>query len=162
MKIKILFVCLGNICRSPSAEAVMIKVVEDAGLEKQIAIDSAGTAAYHEGEKADSRMRTHASRRGYNLESISRPVRLDDFYDFDLIIGMDDRNIADLRRMAPDTESMSKIHPMIEFLQHQVIDHVPDPYYGGASGFEQVLDILEDACQGLLNFIISEYGLTRP
>ena len=94
---KILFVCLGNICRSPSAEAVMKKLVKDAGLDNYIEVDSAGIMGYHEGERADQRMRAHASRRGYMLDSISRPVRTTDFYDFDLIIGMDDRNIDDLK-----------------------------------------------------------------
>ena len=97
---KILFVCLGNICRSPSAEAVMKKLVKDAGLDNYIEVDSAGIMGYHEGERADQRMRAHASRRGYVLDSISRPVRTTDFYDFDLIIGMDDRNIDDLKRKA--------------------------------------------------------------
>lgn len=158
-KIRLLFVCLGNICRSPSAEAVMKKMVEEAGLEKQIEIDSAGTAAYHEGEMADSRMRMHGSRRGYSLESISRPVRMSDFFDFDMIIGMDDRNIADLKHKAPDQESVSKIVQMTDFSRNKTYDHVPDPYYGGATGFELVLDILEDACQGLLDYISEHYGI---
>lgn len=112
---KILFVCLGNICRSPSAEAVMKKLVKDAGLEKSITIDSAGIMGYHEGERADERMRGHAARRGYVLDSISRPVRTADFYDFDLIIGMDDRNVDDLKDKAPDLESVAKIHRMMEY-----------------------------------------------
>lgn len=149
-KIRLLFVCLGNICRSPSAEAVMRKLVRDAGLENQIEIDSAGITGYHEGDRADSRMRMHAARRGYTLDSISRPVRQRDFYDFDCIIGMDDQNIADLKRMAPDLESVAKIHQMTEYSRNKLYDHVPDPYYSGAEGFELVLDLLEDACEGLL------------
>ena len=152
---KILFVCLGNICRSPSAEAVMKKLVKDAGLDNYIEVDSAGIMGYHEGERADQRMRAHASRRGYVLDSISRPVRTTDFYDFDLIIGMDDRNIDDLKRKAPDLESVAKIHQMTEYSRNKLYDHVPDPYYGGASGFELVLDLLEDACGGLLETISS-------
>lgn len=148
---KILFVCLGNICRSPSAEAVMKKLVKDAGLEKSFFIDSAGIMGYHEGERADDRMRSHAARRGYVLDSISRPVRTQDFYDFDLIIGMDDRNVDDLKQKAPDLESVAKIHQMTEYSRNKLYDYVPDPYYGGASGFELVLDLLEDACQGLLD-----------
>lgn len=148
---KILFVCLGNICRSPSAEAVMKKLVKDAGLEKSFFIDSAGIMGYHEGERADDRMRGHAARRGYVLDSISRPVRTQDFYDFDLIIGMDDRNVDDLKQKAPDLESLAKIHQMTEYSRNKLYDHVPDPYYGGASGFELVLDLLEDACAGLLS-----------
>ncbi|MDH6533668.1 low molecular weight phosphotyrosine protein phosphatase [Parabacteroides sp. 52] len=152
-KIRLLFVCLGNICRSPSAEAVMKKLVQDAGLEDRIEIDSAGTAAYHEGERADARMRQHAIKRGYDLESISRPVRVLDYFDFDMLIGMDDRNFSDLRREAPDQESVSKVYRMMEFSSQMIMDHVPDPYYGGPAGFEQVLDILEEACMGLLNHL---------
>ena len=118
-KIRLLFVCLGNICRSPSAEAVMKKLVKDAGLEARIEIDSAGITGYHEGDRADSRMRAHAARRGYSLDSISRPVRQWDFHDFDLIIGMDDQNITDLKRMAPDLESVAKIHRMTEFSRNK-------------------------------------------
>lgn len=152
-KYRILFVCLGNICRSPSAEAVMKQLVSDAGLNERIEVDSAGIIGYHEGEMSDPRMRAHAARRGYALESISRPVRSLDFYDFDLIIGMDNRNIDDLKRMAPDLESVAKIHQMTEYSRNRLYDYVPDPYYSGAEGFELVLDLLEDACQGLLDTI---------
>jgi len=155
-KMKILFVCLGNICRSPSAEGVMKKLIKDKGLENRVYIDSAGTHGYHEGELPDSRMRAHAARRGYNLDSRSRPVKYSDFFDFDLIIGMDDRNIANLKRMAPDDESVKKIHRMTEYCTRHTLDHVPDPYYGGADGFELVLDLLEDACEGLLKTEISK------
>ena len=127
---KILFVCLGNICRSSSAEEVMRTLIRKEGLEREIEVDSAGILSYHQGELPDSRMRMHASRRGYNLTHRSRPVCTDDFYHFDMIIGMDDRNIEDL-----------------------IVDYLPDPYYGGAQGFENVLDILEDACAGLLESI---------
>lgn len=156
-KIKLLFVCLGNICRSPSAEGIMKKLVEEAGLEKHITVDSAGIMGYHEGELPDSRMRNHAALRGYNLNSHSRPVKIHDFFDFDLIIGMDNQNIDDLKRKAPDMESLRKIHQMTEFSQRLSYDHVPDPYYGGASGFELVLDILEDACSGLLEYLSINY-----
>ena len=121
---KILFVCLGNICRSPSAEAVMKKLVQDAGLDGRIKIDSAGIIGYHAGEKADPRMRSHAARRGYKLDSVSRPVCTEDFFDFDLIIGMDNRNIDDLKRKAPDLESVEKIHQMTEYSQNKLYDHV--------------------------------------
>ena len=127
---KILFVCLGNICRSSTAEGVMLHLIEEAGLEKEFVIDSAGILSYHQGELPDSRMRAHAARRGYQLVHRSRPVRTEDFYNFDLIIGMD--------------------HRMTEYCNRIPADHVPDPYYGGAEGFEYVLDILEDACSGLL------------
>ena len=150
-KKKILFVCLGNICRSPSAEGVMNRLVKEAGREEKLIIDSAGILSYHEGELPDGRMRAHAARRGYNLTHRSRPVLTEDFYQFDLIIGMDDRNIDDLKERAPSPEAWSKIHRMTEYCTaFPHADHVPDPYYGGAEGFEYVLDLLEDACTGLL------------
>ena len=153
-KIQILFVCLGNICRSPSAEAVMKQLVQQSGRADQFRIDSAGLIDYHEGEQADPRMRAHAIRRGYVLDSISRPVRTEDFFDFDLIIGMDNRNVDELRHRAPGVETMQKVHQMTEFSRNRLYDYVPDPYYSGAEGFELVLDLLEDACQGLLDACI--------
>ena len=152
-KYKILLVCLGNICRSSSAEEIMRTLVRRAGMEKEIAVDSAGILSYHQGELPAPRMRAHAARRGYTLTHRSRPVTTDDFYDFDLIIGMDDRNVDDLRERAPGVEEEAKIRRMADYCVHKVVDYVPDPYYGGASGFENVLDILEDACAGLLEAI---------
>lgn len=154
-KTKILFICLGNICRSPSAEGIFRKLVKERGLENQFYIDSAGLLDYHEGELPDSRMRKHAAQRGYNLDSRSRPIKYDDFFNFDLIIGMDDQNISALYRLAPDSDSVNKIHRMTEYCTRHDFDHVPDPYYGGATGFELVLDLLEDACEGLLEKIES-------
>lgn len=148
-KRKILFVCLGNICRSPSAEEVMRTLVKKRNLDKYFILDSAGTSSYHKGEMPDPRMRAYASRRGYQLSHLSRPVRIEDFYDFDIIIGMDDSNIDNLREMAPSVECMNKIRKMTDFCIRMVADHVPDPYYDG--GFDNVIDILEDACEGLLN-----------
>jgi len=157
MKHKILFVCLGNICRSPSAEAVMKKLVMKKGQENSFYIDSAGTAAYHEGQRADSRMRRFGSKRGYNLTSISRPVDPDsDFEEFDFIIGMDDDNAWDLKRMCPKEEYLPKITKMTDFRQKISNSYVPDPYYGGDKGFDLVLDILEDSCNGLLKHINGE------
>ena len=151
---RILFVCLGNICRSSSAEGVMNHLVSEAGLEDQFVIDSAGILSYHRGELPDSRMRAHAIRRGYELTHRSRPVQTEDFYNFDLIIGMDDRNIEDLKDRAPSPEEWKKIHRMTEFCTRFThADHLPDPYYGGAEGFEYVLDLLEDACAGLLEHL---------
>ena len=131
----------------------MRTLVRRAGMEKEIAVDSAGILRYHQGELPDPRMRAHAARRGYTLTHRSRPVTTDDLYDFDLIIGMDDRNVDDLRERAPGVEEETKIRRMADYCVHKVVDYVPDPYYGGASGFENVLDILEDACAGLLEAI---------
>ena len=153
---RILFVCLGNICRSSSAEEIMRTFIRRKGLEDQIEVDSAGILNYHQGELPDSRMRMHASRRGYNLTHRSRPVCTADFWDFDLIIGMDDRNIQDLKDRAPSLETEGKICRMTDFCRHKIADYVPDPYYGGAQGFENVLDILEDACEGLLTFLVPD------
>ena len=149
-KKKILFICLGNICRSCTAEEIMRQLVIREGLEKEFLLDSAGILSYHQGELPDNRMRMHAARRGYTLTHRSRPVRTEDFYNFDLIVAMDERNVDDLRERAPGLEEEKKIVRMTDYLQNRVADHVPDPYYGGASGFENVLDILEDACKGLL------------
>ena len=153
---KILFVCLGNICRSSSAEEIMRTLVKQAGLEQEIEIDSAGILNYHQGELPDSRMRMHAARRGYELTHRSRPVCTDDFFEFDWLIGMDDRNIQDLKDRAPSPEAEKKICRMTDFCRVKQVDYVPDPYYGGAQGFENVLDILEDACSGLLEEIREE------
>ncbi len=148
--IRILFVCLGNICRSCAAQTVMQHIVDEQGMSADFQLDSAGLIDYHEGEKADSRMRKHASRRGYNITHLSRPVRRTDFENFDLIIGMDNSNIEGLRRIAT-SNTENKIHRMTEWCSRYDTDVVPDPYYGGDAGFEHVLDLLEDACQGLLN-----------
>lgn len=132
----------------------MKQLVQQSGRADQFRIDSAGLIDYHEGEQADPRMRAHAIRRGYVLDSISRPVRTEDFFDFDLIIGMDNRNVDELRHLAPSVETMQKVHQMTEFSRNRLYDYVPDPYYSGAEGFELVLDLLEDACQGLLDACI--------
>ena len=153
---KILFVCLGNICRSSSAEEVMRTFIKREGLEKDIEVDSAGILSVHKGELPDSRMRMHAYHRGYELTHRSRPVCTEDFFEFDLIIGMDDRNIQDLKDRAPSLEAEKKIHRMTDYWRTKGVDYVPDPYYGGAQGFETVLDILEDACEGLLEEIRKE------
>ena len=151
-KKKILFVCLGNICRSSSAEGVMKLLVEKAGRTAEFEIDSAGILSYHQGELPDPRMRSHAARRGYQLLHRSRPITTEDFSRFDLIIGMDDQNIDDLRQLAPSPEACEKIHRMTEYCtSHPQADYVPDPYYGGSEGFEYVLDLLEDVCAGLLS-----------
>lgn len=151
-KKNILFVCLGNICRSPSAEAVFTGIVKKAGLENKYLIDSAGTGAWHVGKPADKRMKKHAIQRGYDLTSIGRQFDADsDFDRFDMIIGMDDENIAALKELARNEKDLKKIHKMTDFSREWRYTEVPDPYYGGEEGFELVLDLLEDACVGLLD-----------
>lgn len=148
---KILFVCLGNICRSPSAEGIFKYITESRGLAGLFEIDSAGTHAYHVGEPADKRMISHASKRGYKLTSISRKFDPNiDFDYFDLIIGMDDENIRVLKSKVRSNKDLQKIHKMTDFRKIFKYDEIPDPYYGGAEGFELVIDLLEDSCEGIL------------
>lgn len=152
-KNKILFVCLGNICRSPLAEEVFRTYIEKNGKSRDYFLDSAGLISYHKGELPDERMRRHTARRGYKLTHLSRPITSDDFYDFDYIIGMDESNILKLKELAPGLEELNKIHRMIEFCDNPILDHVPDPYYGGEQGFENVIDMIESSCENLLNTI---------
>ena len=162
MKKRVLFVCLGNICRSPSAEAVFNSILEDRGLQEQIECDSAGTTGYHAGETADKRMQYHAIQRGYRLTSIARPIDPEvDFDKFDYIVGMDDNNVWDLRKMARTPEDLDKIYKMTDFFTGRRYQSVPDPYYGGDDGFELVLDILEESCSGLMNDIEEAMPLFR-
>lgn len=148
---KILFVCMGNICRSPSAEAVFSGLAKNHAIKNHFEIDSAGTIAYHAGEKADRRMQSHALKRGYNLTSISRKfIPAIDFDKFDLVIGMDDENVVALKEFARNDSDLQKIYKMTDFSKEWNYDEIPDPYYGGEEGFELVLDLLEDSCQGLL------------
>ena len=150
-KTKILFVCLGNICRSACAEAVMKQVVAERGLAADFEIDSAGLISYHTGEQADPRMRQHAAARGINITSIARKITTADFSHFDYIIGMDDDNIRRLLDIAPDESSRQKISKMSDYCQTFHANSVPDPYYGGPKDFELVLDLLDDACNGLID-----------
>lgn len=149
---RILFVCLGNICRSPAAEAIFQKIAADQGLA--VEVDSAGTSAWHAGELADSRMRKHAKARGYNITSLSRPFdALTDFDGFDLIVAMDDNNYFEMKKQASSPEHEKKLVRMRDFLTENDYDHIPDPYYGGASGFDLVIDLLEDGSAGLLKHL---------
>lgn len=149
-KIKILFVCLGNICRSPAAEGVMKAIVDENNDSARFEIDSAGTGNYHIGDLPDYRMRIHAQRRGYNLTHRCRQVNPSDFEDFDLIVAMDESNRRNLQRIAPTLEDEKKIIMMADFADLATrYDHIPDPYYEGAEGFELVLDLLESACNNL-------------
>ena len=153
MKTKILFVCLGNICRSPSAEAVFKHLVEQKGASKNYFIDSAGTSAYHVGDRADARMRSHAKKRGIDLTSISRQFEQEDFDQFDFIVAMDEENMHAMKYLARNKEDLSKLHFMTDFSKKFNYNHVPDPYYGGDAGFELVLDLLEDSSEGFYQFL---------
>lgn len=155
---KLLFVCMGNICRSPAAEAVMKHVVDREGLGDRIHIDSAGTLGMHAGNQADARMRKAGFNRGYDLTSIARQVSRDDFDEFDLILVMDRQNRRDIRPFEPKGTSPGQLRLFCEFCSEHDMIEVPDPYYGGPQGFEDVLDLLEDGCEGLLKHIRTEMG----
>ena len=149
-KYSVLFVCMGNICRSPTAEGVFRKLVADAGLSAQIVSDSAGTHAYHEGSPPDKRALEAAARRGYELHELrARPVNAEDFEQHDYILAMDRDNLEILWTQAAEADR-DKIRLFLDFANPGGNDEVPDPYYGGTSGFERVLDLVEEASRGLL------------
>jgi len=156
-KIKILFVCMGNICRSPAAEAILKSMAEKEKLSDKFEIDSAGTIGYHKGESADPRMRSHAASRGYFIKSAAREFdpRVD-FEKFDYIIVMDNSILEEIRELDKQRKYRKKILKMTEFNRFVRADEVPDPYLGGPEGFEKVMDILVDACRGLLNRLKNE------
>ncbi|WP_418991449.1 low molecular weight protein-tyrosine-phosphatase [Alistipes sp.] len=153
MKTRILFVCLGNICRSPAAEGILRAMAARRGLSERVEIDSAGTYGGHAGDRPDGRMRRAAALRGYDLAHRARQIREEDFERFDRIVVMDDMNYEAVHRLAPSRELACKIHRFTEFCRrHAECTHVPDPYYEGREGFERVLDLLEDGCEGILEF----------
>ncbi|OIW05855.1 hypothetical protein TanjilG_23641 [Lupinus angustifolius] len=160
----VLFVCLGNICRSPAAEGVFTDLVKKRGFDSNFKIDSAGTIDYHEGNEADQRMRAASKRRGIKITSISRPIRPSDFVDFDLILAMDKQNREDIleafnRWKSSQTlpeDGHKKVKLICSYCKKHDETEVPDPYYGGQKGFEKVLDLLEDACESLLESILAE------
>ena len=159
-KIRILFVCLGNICRSPAAEGIMKKFVDKNELQDIIEVDSAGTSGWHEGDLPDERMRVHGDARGYNFSSKARKFRKSDFDLFDYISVMDDSNYNIVKSLANSNEQVKKIKMMTDFLvQNPHHNYIPDPYYGGSSGFELVLDLLEDASEGFLQAIKKKHSL---
>lgn len=156
-KVSVVFVCMGNICRSPTAEAVFRHYVESAGLSRHILIDSAGTHDFHIGDPPDSRAQRAAQQRGYDLSKLrGRQVGEDDFRRFDYVLAMDRANLAILQRITPpDSDTRARL--FLEYSRHHTEREVPDPYYGGAGGFEHVLDMVEDAAQGLLEEIRQQY-----
>ena len=153
-KYKVLFVCLGNICRSPAAQGIFEHIVRENAAEDRIEADSAGTYGGHRGELPDRRMRNAALYRGYALTHRSRPVSSLDFPDYDLIVAMDDQNYEDLMHLAPYVEDTHKIVRMASYLSTHSISYIPDPYYMGSEGFNLVLDLLEEGCGNLFNSIM--------
>jgi protein-tyrosine phosphatase len=155
---RLLFVCLGNICRSPTAEGVMRALVREAGAEAEIEVDSAGTGAWHVGSSPDARASAAARARGIALDGRARQVRAEDLVDFDLLLAMDRSNLADLRALARDDAEREKVRLLREFDPGSAgtgdLD-VPDPYYGDGDGFAEVLDLVHAACEGLLAEILA-------
>jgi protein-tyrosine phosphatase len=158
-KASVLFVCMGNICRSPTAEGVFRALVTRSGLDSSIHIDSAGTHAYHIGKSPDTRASAAAIKRGYDLSALrGRQVSERDFLIFDYILAMDEENLSNLKRICPAGQA----HKVSLFLEHSrnfSQREVPDPYYGGTQGFEHVLDLVEDAAQGLLDKLAEAHSL---
>jgi len=150
MPYKLLFVCLGNICRSPSAENIMNHLIQQAGLSDQIVCDSAGTSSYHIGSPPDRRMSAAASKRGITLTGQARQFRPEDFEKFDLILAMDKENYRDILTLDSKGRYSDKVKLMCDFCRSHPDQEVPDPYYGGTEGFNYVIDLLLDACEGLL------------
>ena len=150
---KVLFVCMGNICRSPTAQGVFRKMVTDANLDASVAVDSAGTHAYHIGEAPDPRAQAAAKRRGVDISDLrARQVTVDDFSEYDLILAMDWENLALLQQQCP-RQLKHKLQLLMRFAGEHDAATVPDPYYGGPEGFNTVLDYVEDACQGLIEVV---------
>ncbi len=153
---KILFVCLGNICRSSAADGIMHHLVEREGVAGEFEIDSAGTYGGHAGDLPDPRMRAAGKKRGYNFTHRSRKVRSEDFEHFDLLLAMDDSVYESLSRLAPSVEALQKLERMADYIpRHFGYDYVPDPYYEGAEGFELVLNMLEEGCEELYERVMS-------
>ncbi|HNQ03769.1 MAG TPA: low molecular weight protein-tyrosine-phosphatase [Thiobacillaceae bacterium] len=150
-KISILLVCMGNICRSPTAEGVLRDKLADAGLLDKVRLDSAGTHDYHVGKPPDRRAQEAAGRRGYDLSSLrARQVGIGDFLEFDLILAMDEDNYQNLLRVCPEPHR-HKVRLFLSFSRQYADQEVPDPYYGGSQGFDQVLDMVEDAAEEIVN-----------
>jgi protein-tyrosine phosphatase len=160
MPCKLLFVCLGNICRSPSAENIMNHLVSEANLSESVICDSAGTGGYHIGAPPDRRMTAAAQRRGITLLGQARQFQRSDFEEFDLILAMDKDNYRDILSLDPSGKYRDKVKLICDFASHHPEREVPDPYYGGVEGFNKVIDLLLDACEGLLKHVVQIYSLT--
>jgi len=159
-RVAVSFVCAGNICRSPTAEAVMRHLVRQAKLDHAIAIDSAGTGAWHVDEARDERSQAVGARRGMPLSGLARQFRGADFARFDYVLALDRENLADLMRLAPDARARAKLHLLRDFdPAAPPSSDVPDPYYGNIDGFERVFDICAAACRGLLDHLRRTHGL---
>jgi len=150
---RVLFVCMGNICRSPAGEIVFRHLVEEAGLSDRIHIDSAGTIGYHAGNPPDPRMSETLRNRGHTIAGRSRQITASDLDEFDLILVADQENLSDVRSLAPPERKLDHVQLLTDYCSEHEADHVPDPYYGGPSGFEKVADLVEDACRGVLDSI---------
>ncbi|MEG4585783.1 low molecular weight protein-tyrosine-phosphatase [Microcoleus sp. MOSTC5] len=159
MSYKLLFVCLGNICRSPSAENIMNHLIEQAGLSARITCDSAGTASYHIGSPPDRRMALAARKRDIELLGEARQFTRKDFENFDLILAMDRENYRNILALDATGKYKDKVRLMCDFCQKYDLKEVPDPYYGGPEGFDRVIDLLHDASEGLLEYAIAEEKL---
>ena len=147
---RVLMVCMGNICRSPTAQGVLEKMAADAGWQARIVVDSAGTHGDHLGAPPDARAQQHAARRGYDLSGQrARRLRRQDFDDFDAVLVMDAANERAARALRP-ADARARLHRLTDYCTRHSAHEVPDPYYGGEAGFEKVLDLVEDACDGLL------------
>lgn len=155
-KKRVLFVCMGNICRSPAAEGIFKHILKEDNLDHSIECDSAGTIGYHAGKHSDPRMRETARKRGYALESRARQVVPEDLEEFDLVLTMDSDNYADVLQLCETDEHRSKVKKMCAYCEEHDVDDVPDPYYGGQQGFDRVMNILEDACMSLKNSLAEE------
>lgn len=161
MTYQLLFVCLGNICRSPSAENIMNHLIEQANLSDAIQCDSAGTSSYHIGSPPDRRMTAAAKMRGIELVGRARQFERSDFEEFDLILAMDYDNYEAILSLDRAGNYRDKVRLMCDFCTQHKLKEVPDPYYGGEEGFNFVIDLLLDACEGLLNQIVREQNLSR-
>lgn len=151
MKHRIIFICLGNICRSAAAEGIMKHMIEQYHLGNDFIIDSAGISGWHAGELPDRRMRSHGADHGYDFSSRSRQFRVEDFDNFDYIVVMDNENYYDVMSMARNDKDKEKVSYLTDYTKHHPAHrYVPDPYYGGEKGFELVIELLEDGCKGLL------------